>query len=81
MKIYKCNSEQLRRVSPEQENLIRIMPEDLLGIRKNIQGRGSGNYMDLSTQSKPSETEQESDHMELSLDRDVVGLGDGSVGG
>ena len=57
------------------------MPEDLLGIRKNIQGRGSGNYMVLSTQSKSSETEQESDHMELSLDRDVVGLGDGSVGG
>lgn len=55
------------------------MPENLLGIRKNIQGRGPGNYMDLSMQSKPSETEQESDHMELSLDRDVVGLGDGSV--
>ena len=81
MKMYKCSPEQLRRVSPEQESLIRMMPEDLLGIQKNLQGRGSGNYVDLSMQTKPSETEQESDHMELSLDRDVIGLSDGSVGG
>ena len=80
MKMYKCSPEQLRRVSPEQESLIRMMPEDLSGIQKNIQGRGSGNYVDLSTQSKPPEMEQESNDMELSLDRDVVVVGDGSVG-
>ena len=79
--MYTCSPEQLSRVSSEQERLIRMMLKDLLGIKKNVQGRGSGNYVDKSAQPKPPETEKESDRMELSLQRDVVGIDHGSVRG
>ena len=51
--MYKCSPEQLRKVSQEQESLIRMLPEDLLSVRKLMHEKGSGNYIDLSTREKP----------------------------
>ena len=65
-KMYKCSPEQLRKVSEEQESLIRMLPEDLLEVRKNMHERGSGNYIDLSTREKPPADEEAEDMIDES---------------
>ena len=52
--MYKCAPEQLiRQVSQEQETLIRMLPSELVALKRNIQGRGAGNYVDLSGEGYP----------------------------
>ena len=86
-KMYKCSPEQLRKVSEEQEAIIRMLPEDLIQLTRNVQGRGSGNYIDLSIQEKrPKDpnggNEMDGQDMDIDWDRGLgYGvLGDGSVG-
>ena len=67
-KMYKCSPEQLRKVSQEQESLIRMLPEDLLSVRKRMHEKGSGNYIDLSTREKPPVLE---DSKEMNEDDDA----------
>ena len=43
-KMCKCRPEQLRRVSAEQEAIIRMLPEDMVQLGRNLAGRGSGNF-------------------------------------
>jgi hypothetical protein len=82
-KMYKCSPEQLRKVSEEQEAIIRMLPEDLIQLTRNVQGRGSGNYIDLSIQEKrPKDpnggNEMDGQDMDIDWDR---GLGYGVLGG
>lgn len=74
-KMYKCSPEQLRRVSQEQESLIRMLPEDLLSVRKLMHERGSGNYIDLSTREKPPVLENSHDMNEDDDDEMLQGFG------
>ena len=58
MKMYKCSPEQLRPVTEEQEAMIRLLPQDMRVLQRNVQGRGSGNYIDLSSGGCPPENEE-----------------------
>lgn len=74
-KMYKCSPEQLKRVSQEQESLIRMLPEDLLSVRKLMHERGSGNYIDLSTREKPPVLENSHDMNENDGEEMLQGFG------
>ena len=84
-KMYKCSPEQLRKVSSEQEAILRMLPEDLIQLGSSLASRGSGNYIDLSIQGKPPQDPQGDDvgnqgDMDVDWDRNLgfSGLDDGS---
>ncbi|CAE7199062.1 RE1 [Symbiodinium sp. CCMP2592] len=56
-KVYRCCPEQLRRLSPEQEATIRLLPADMVMMRHEVSARGAGNFYDLSMLDKPPESE------------------------
>ena len=70
MKMYKCSPEQLKHVTPEQEAMIRLLPEDMLVMKRNVQGRGSGNFIDISRQDSPPEDSnvRRNDHDDMELE-------------
>jgi hypothetical protein len=73
MKMYKCSPEQLRHVTHEQETMIRLLPEDMLIMKRNVQSRSSGNYIDLSQQGfPPADPNEEIEHGN-SMDVDTHG--------
>ena len=72
--MYKCSPEQLRHVTHEQEAMIRLLPEDMLIMKRNVQGRGSGNYIDLSQQSFPPVDSNEETERGNSMDVDTHGI-------
>ena len=74
MKMYKCSPEQLRHVTHEQEAMIRLLPEDMLIMKRNVQGRGSGNYIDLSQQSFPPVDSNEETERGNNMDVDTHGI-------
>ena len=47
-KVYGCCPEQLRRLSPDQEAMVKLLPEDMIHVRDNVSARGAGNYHDIS---------------------------------
>ena len=66
-KVYRCCPEQLRRLTPDQEAAIRLMPVDMVQVRDSVSARGAGNYIDLSMLDRPEDVvdpsqEQGGDH-------------------
>ncbi|CAE7785104.1 unnamed protein product [Symbiodinium sp. KB8] len=47
-KVYRCCPEQLRRLSPDQEAMVKLLPEDMVHVHDNVSARGAGNYHDIS---------------------------------
>ena len=56
-KVYRCCPEQLRRLSPDQEAMIRLLPVDMIRVRDAVGAQGAGNYHDLSMLERPSDHE------------------------
>ncbi|CAE7257454.1 GIP [Symbiodinium microadriaticum] len=52
-KVYRCCPEQLRKLSPDQEAMIRLLPADVVHVRSEVSARGAGTYHDLTDQERP----------------------------
>ena len=62
-KILKCAPEQLRRLTPEDEAAIRLIPPELVDWSHETSKRGVATFHDISMEGKPSE--EKSDYWEL----------------
>ena len=58
-KVYRCCPEQLRRLTPEQEAVIKLLPADVVHVRSEVSARGAGTYHDISEQERPPVEESE----------------------
>ena len=47
-KVYRCCPEQLRKLSPDQEAMIRLLPADVVHVRSEVSARGAGAAWDLA---------------------------------
>ena len=52
-KVYRCCPEQVRRLTPEQEATIKLLPADVVHVRHEVSARGAGTYHDISDQDRP----------------------------
>ena len=52
-KVYRCSPEQVKRLSPEHESLVRLLPEDLRVCRNRLRERGAGNIVELDGRDLP----------------------------
>ena len=76
--MYRCAPEQLRKLSAEQEAMVRLLPVDMVRVRDVVSARGAGTYLDLSMLPHPPDAdepdaEQEGGQPELS---EAAGIGD-----
>ena len=76
-KVYRCAPEQLRKLSPEQESMIRMLPVDMVHMRDVVSARGAGTYLDLSMLSHPPDTSDgaEESQGERPEQQEVAGVG------
>ena len=63
-KVYRCCPEQLRRLSPEQEATIRMLPADMVYVRNEVSARGAGNFYDLSVLERPPVAAEGAENMQ-----------------
>ena len=61
-KVLKCSPEQLRRVQPEQEALIQLVPKEVVDWNKQVSDRGVATYHDISGGAVPSDTADDDDY-------------------
>ena len=52
-KVYRCSPEQVKRLSQEQESLVRLLPDDLRTCRNQLRERGAGNIVELDGRDVP----------------------------
>ena len=52
-KVYRCSPEQVRRLNPEQEKLVKLLAEDLQLCKQRIRERGAGNVVELAGREIP----------------------------
>ena len=52
-KVYRCSPEQVRRLNPEQERLVRLLPEDLQVCQRKLRERGAGNVVEVDRREVP----------------------------
>ena len=52
-KVYRCSPEQVKRVTVEQEALLRLLPEDLRVCRSRLREKGAGNVVPLDGREVP----------------------------
>ena len=73
-KVYRCCPEQLRRLSPDQEAMVKLLPEDMVHVRDNVSARGAGNYHDISGLEVPPDvasTDEGNEHRGDDAERSV----------
>ena len=58
-KVYRCAAEQMKRVSREQENLVRLLPHELRICRQGLRERGDGNVVEVDGRALPPPEEKE----------------------
>ena len=69
-KVYRCSPEQVKRLSAEQESLLKLLPDDLKVCRRSLHERGAGNVVALDGGAVPPAEEQEANEEER--DQEVV---------
>ena len=57
-KVLKCAPEQLRRLSPDAEAAVRLVPHELVDWEKAVSSRGVATFHDISAGEIPQETDQ-----------------------
>ena len=75
-KVYRCSPEQVKRLSPKQESLVRLLPDDLRVCRNRLRERGAGNIVELDGRERPPSEFKEGPELE---GHDVVEEGAGPV--
>ena len=64
-KVLKCSPEQLRRLLPEQEALVKMVPKELIDWNKQVSKRGVATFHDISAEPKPNQDGRISDYWEM----------------
>ncbi|CAE7637419.1 PCSK5 [Symbiodinium sp. CCMP2592] len=75
-KVYRCCPEQLRRLSPEQEATIKLLPADVIQVRTEVSARGAGTYHDISDQERPPDDDEASEESHNGQPAPQVGASD-----
>ena len=52
-KVYRCSPEQVKRINPEHERLVRMLPDDVQACKKQLRERGARNMVDLEGREAP----------------------------
>ena len=65
-KVLKCSPEQLRRLLPEQEAQVKLVPKELVDWNKQLSKRGVATFHDISADPKPDTNGQVVDYWEVS---------------
>ena len=61
-KVLKCSPEQLRRLKPEQEAQIQLVPKEVVDWNKQVSDRGVATYHDISYGATPADDATDTDH-------------------
>ena len=61
-KVLKCSPEQLRRLQPEQEAQIQLVPKEVVDWNKQVSDRGVATYHDISSGAVPNDMSDASDY-------------------